>query len=149
MSNFGLSETDMLRQFDIAKILFFLLGIMMLVLSLSFPVGDMVDATLVYSRNIATILAWFSLALFFTRWININYSYDKVTFEDMKKIAFASLLAAIISAIKVVLSIINVISYLDNNVMFIIYYVGEVVAWGALTLFFTLYYHKTIAHLRD
>jgi len=121
------------------------LGAYLLILTLICPVGSSATPLLVYSRNTASILAWWSMAFFFKQYRKLFNNPDARNMKSMKYFTALSFVVALMCLVKVVLSALNVVHYLNyGSALIPFYYVGEFFAWLTLAFFFTSYAIKII-----
>jgi len=123
----------------------FALGVYLLCLTIICPVKASANAVLVYARNIASILTWWSMALFFKSFRKLFNNPAARHMKTMKYFTVLSFIVALMCLVKVVLSALNVIHYLNyGSALIPFYYVGEFFAWLVLAIFFTSYAIKII-----
>jgi len=117
----------------------FALGAYLLVLTLICPVKQGANALLIYSRNAVSIATWWSMAFFF-KFFRLIHNSDVHHMKTMKYFTAVCILVALMCLVKIVLSVMNLIHYLNfGSALIPFYYVGELFAWIALAVFFISY----------
>jgi len=118
----------------------FVLAIFLLISTLIIPVSPVAKPALVYTRNSITVLAWGLMSGYFFLFIKVR-TLSEITLMRQKRLTILTFFVCIIAIVKAVLAVINLIVYMNYPTKLVcIYYVGEVVAWFALALFFICQY---------
>jgi len=104
------------------------------------PISAVANKTLVYTRNGVTVAAWLIIAIFLMLWPEIH-SADGFTTKLMKKFTSLALVVALVCFAKVILALLNLAAYINYpDKLIVLYYIGEMIAWIFLTIFFAAYF---------
>jgi len=142
-----LSENDRRSLCDLAYyggVAFIVLAVVLAVLTFVFPAGKGVSLWTVLLRNLTTVVAMLILGKFLRMWA-VVYSGMFPIVKIMKSYKRITILVAVASAVKMIVSFVYALILLLEANLTGIYYAGEVIVWGALMVFFINYASKLVA----
>jgi len=114
------------------SVILFLIPFAQLILTVAIPVNPSANPTEIYLRNISSIVSYFALGLFFSRF-NLTHSFARQ--NNMKAFDHSILFLVIAGIIKAVISFIYFVRYITVGNLLGLTYFGEVLAWVAITFF--------------
>jgi len=122
-------------------IFIFVVLIFQLLMTVIFPVGPTSVPKEIYTRNYSSIIALIIMGIFCLRYYFFHSrSYNPS--RDMKFLKISALVAAVAGLVKIGISIFFAVPYLINKNMVGLYYIGEILMWGSLSMFLIGYYLK-------
>lgn len=119
-------------------LLLFAIAVLQLVITIIYPVGQNTRPFDVYSRNISAIVVYAILGVYLTSWSVYKQKkhHSRSTMKTMKIITIIVIVSCIIKAI---LAFYYTATQFNPNHFSWIYYVGEVLAWASLSIYFITY----------
>lgn len=118
-----------------------MVGLVLVIATLLTPVNPF-HTNMIYTRNAISAATWIFLGLFVGFWSFTHNNFYRILKIDMIRFITVTLITTILCFAKVVLSCINMILYFHHDPLVTLYYVGEILAWFALGIFFFHYFNR-------
>jgi len=137
----AVAEAEPTRLSAILSIVIIIVTILQLLMIAVIPVEATQNPTEIYVRIGSSIAALMILGQFFYRY-HCEHLYLNNSFRPMLILKIVTIAAAIAGCVKVAISIYYGIVCLGFKNLIGLYYVGEIIMWGLITLFMFAYYRQ-------